>query len=197
MIADPLELLPILRYRNDCIKIWLIQAAIDRSCNDGSSARRKTVTELFAGSTSLGTVARQQGLNYVAVDWSSLSLNSFKKLHSSDECTDLMRDYFNIDANGVAVACWIGTTPHSSLDHLHIWWNGSHGEACFTFHPVRFIYSRPMQLWTCRVLRLLYLLRMHMEVLVGLGSSSIWSERKWCFLAPDDDVCTVLMSYWA
>ena len=78
---------------------------MDRSCDDGSSARRKTVIELFAGSTSLGTVARQKGLNYVAVDWSSLSLSSFKKLHSSDECADLMRDYFNIDASTVAAAC--------------------------------------------------------------------------------------------
>ena len=83
----------------------LIQAAMDRSRTDGSSARRKTVIELFAGSTSLGTVARQKGLNYVAVDWSSLSLSSFKKLHSSDECADLMRDYFNIDASTVAAAC--------------------------------------------------------------------------------------------
>ena len=33
----------------------LTQAAIDRSCDDGSSTRRKTVIELFAGSTSLGT----------------------------------------------------------------------------------------------------------------------------------------------
>ena len=83
----------------------LIQAAMDRSRTDGSSARRKTVIELFAGSTSLGTVVRQNDLNYVAVDWSSLSLNSFKKLHSSDECADLMRDYFNIDAGAVAAAC--------------------------------------------------------------------------------------------
>ena len=74
----------------------LIQTAIDRSRGDGSSSRRKTVIEPFAGSTSLGTVARQKGLNYVAVDWSSLSLNSFKKLHSSDDGADLMRDYFNM-----------------------------------------------------------------------------------------------------
>jgi hypothetical protein len=26
-------------------------------------------------------------------------------LHSSDECADLMRDYFNIDADAVAAAC--------------------------------------------------------------------------------------------
>ena len=66
---------------------------------------RKTIVELFAGSTALGNVARQEGLDYVAVDWSSLSQNSFKKLHVSDESVDLMRKYFDIDNNIAAAAC--------------------------------------------------------------------------------------------
>ena len=83
----------------------IVKAAIKRSQQDGSSGHRKTIVELFAGSTALGTVARQEGLDYVAVDWSSLSQNSFKKLHVSDEGVDQMKKYFDIDDNIIAAAC--------------------------------------------------------------------------------------------
>ena len=55
--------------------------------------------ELFAGSTALGTVARQAGFDYVAYDFSKPSEKSFHRLH--DEA-DIMEDYFDI---GVAAAC--------------------------------------------------------------------------------------------
>ena len=78
----------------------IIQAAAHRAHKEGTLDDRKVIIELFAGSTSLGTVARQAGFDYVAVDISKLSEKSFQRLHCDD--TDLMQDYFDI---GVASPC--------------------------------------------------------------------------------------------
>ena len=55
----------------------IIQAAAHRAHKEGTLDDRKVIIELFAGSTSLGTVARQAGFDYVAVDISKLSEKSF------------------------------------------------------------------------------------------------------------------------
>ena len=63
----------------------IVRSAVSRSQQDGSFAHRKTIVELFAGSTALGNVARQEGLDYVAVDWNSLSRTHLRS------CTYVMR----------------------------------------------------------------------------------------------------------
>ena len=74
-------------------------SAARRAHSEGTLDDRKVIIELFAGSTALGTVARQAGFDSVAYDFSKSSEKSFHRLH--DEA-DIMEDYFDI---GVAAAC--------------------------------------------------------------------------------------------
>ena len=82
-----------------CIKMSSNCSAAHRAHSEGTLDDRKVIIELFAGSTALGTVARQAGFDYVAYDFSKSSEKSFRRLH--DEA-DIMEDYFDI---GVAAAC--------------------------------------------------------------------------------------------
>jgi hypothetical protein len=53
----------------------------------GTADGRTYVLELFAGSTAFGSLVREAGLSYIAVDCSSLSAKCFRHLHVSEGAT--------------------------------------------------------------------------------------------------------------
>ena len=61
----------------------ILLAAMEQHCAKGSQAGRTVVLDLFAGSTSLGSVAQELGYDYVAVDYSKASQKCLNRLHTA------------------------------------------------------------------------------------------------------------------
>jgi hypothetical protein len=63
----------------------ILDTALEHWKAHPEASKRKYVLELFAGSTRLGTVARQKGLSYIAVDMCASSAKCFQQLHGTED----------------------------------------------------------------------------------------------------------------
>ena len=72
----------------------ILRAAATKASRLGPDAQRTTIIDMFAGSISLGLIARRGGYGYVAVDMGRQSMESFGRLHIHEE--GVVKDYFDI-----------------------------------------------------------------------------------------------------